>query len=78
MGGRNRRTTNPPEKKKLMPKQYVHVLIEPDVKSRLEQIRFDFRLPSLSATIIYLIDKLPAGKDKRSPKSKRQDVIISK
>ncbi len=48
-----------------MPKQYDRVLIEVDVKKRLEETRDKLRLPSLTATIIHLIDRLE-GKDKSS------------
>jgi hypothetical protein len=50
-----------------MPKQYERALLEVEAKLRLEQTRDQLSLPSLSATVNYLIDHLPA--DKRNPKS---------
>jgi hypothetical protein len=50
-----------------MPKQYDRALLEVEAKLRLEQTRDQLHLPSLSATVNYLIDHLPA--DKRKPQS---------
>jgi hypothetical protein len=49
-----------------MPKQYERALLEAEAKLRLEQTRDQLNLPSLSATVDYLIDNLPA--DKRKPR----------
>jgi hypothetical protein len=53
-----------------MPKQYDRALLEVEVKDRLEQTRDVLGLPSLSATITYLIDNLPASKNKTKNRSK--------
>jgi hypothetical protein len=45
-----------------MPKQYDRALIEVEVKQLLEATRDELGLPSLSATIIYLIDNCKATK----------------
>lgn len=45
-----------------MPKQYDRALLEVEAKLRLEQTRDLLHLPSLSATVNYLIDNLPADK----------------
>jgi hypothetical protein len=45
-----------------MPKQYDRALLEVQAKRRLEHTRDQLNLPSLSATIDYLIDNLPADK----------------
>jgi hypothetical protein len=50
-----------------MAKQYDRALLEIEVKKRLEATRDEMDLPSLSATITYLIDNLPAHK--RKPQS---------
>jgi hypothetical protein len=50
-----------------MPKQYDRALLEVEAKVRLEQTRDELHLPSLSATVNYLIDHLLA--DKRKPQS---------
>lgn len=50
-----------------MPKQYERALLEVEAKVRLEQTRDQLHLPSLSATVNYLIDNLPV--DKRRPLS---------
>jgi hypothetical protein len=50
-----------------MPKQYDRALLEVEAKLRLEQTRDQLHKPSLSATINYLIDNLPA--DKWTPQS---------
>ncbi len=47
-----------------MAKQYDRALLEIEVKKRLESTRDELGLPSLSATIIYLIDNLPASNRK--------------
>ncbi len=47
-----------------MPKQYDRALLEVEVKDRLEQVRDELGLSSLSATVTYLIDNLPASKKK--------------
>jgi hypothetical protein len=52
-----------------MPKQYERALLEVEAKLRLEQTRDQLNLPSLSATVNYLIDNLPADKRKRRPRS---------
>ena len=44
-----------------MAKHYDRALLEIEVKRRLEATRDELGLPSLSATITYLIDNLPAG-----------------
>jgi hypothetical protein len=45
-----------------MAKQYDRALLEIEVKKRLEETRDELGLPSLSATIAYLIDNLPTHK----------------
>jgi len=50
-----------------MPKQYERAVLEVEAKLRLEQTRDELHLPSLSATVNYLIDHLPA--DKREPQT---------
>lgn len=45
-----------------MPKQYDRALLEVEAKQRLEQTRDQLNLPSLSATVHYLIDNLPPEK----------------
>lgn len=45
-----------------MHKQYDRLLIEVEVKKRLEATRDELGLPSLSATITYLLDSLPNTK----------------
>jgi hypothetical protein len=52
-----------------MPKQYDRALLEVEAKLRLEQIRDELHLPSLSATVYYLIDNLPADKRKLQSES---------
>ena len=52
-----------------MPKQYDRALLEVEAKLRLEQTRDQLNLPSLSATVNYLIDNLPADRWKPQPKS---------
>jgi hypothetical protein len=47
-----------------VPKQYDRALLEVEAKRRLEQARDQLNLPSLSATVNYLIDNLPADKFK--------------
>jgi hypothetical protein len=47
-----------------MPKQYDRALLEIEAKQRLEQTRDQLNLPSLSATVHYLIDNLPENKKK--------------
>lgn len=50
-----------------MAKQYDRALLEVEVKKRLESVRDELGLSSLSATINYLIDNLPANV--RNPRS---------
>jgi hypothetical protein len=50
-----------------MPKKYERALLEAEAKLRLEQTRDQLNLSSLSATVNYLIDNLPA--DKKKPQS---------
>jgi hypothetical protein len=50
-----------------MAKQYDRALLEIDVKKRLEATRDELGLSSLSATITYLINNLPAHKRKLQP-----------
>ena len=50
-----------------MPKQYDRALLEVEVKQRLEATRDELGLPSLSATITYLIDNMK-NKKKKQPK----------
>jgi hypothetical protein len=50
-----------------MPKQYERALLEVEAKLRLEQTRDQLNLPSLSATVNYLIEHLPADKRKPQP-----------
>jgi hypothetical protein len=45
-----------------MAKQYERALLQVEVKKRLETVRDELGLSSLSATIDYLIDNLPANK----------------
>jgi hypothetical protein len=45
-----------------MPKQYDRALLEVEAKRRLERTRDQLNLPSLSATVNYLVDNLPADK----------------
>ena len=45
-----------------MPKQYEHTLLEAQVKQMIEATRDELKLPSLSATIIYLVDHYKATK----------------
>lgn len=45
-----------------MPKQYVHANVEIEVKQRLDETRNELHLPSLSATITFLIDHYQATK----------------
>lgn len=45
-----------------MAKQYDRVLLEVEIKKRLEATRDELGLSSLSATITYLIDNLPTHK----------------
>jgi hypothetical protein len=45
-----------------MPKQYEHTVLEVEVKQVLEATRDELGLPSLSATIIYLVDHFKATK----------------
>jgi hypothetical protein len=52
-----------------MPKQYDRALLEIPVKKRLEDTRDELGISSLSATITYLIDNLPADKRKPQPRS---------
>jgi len=52
-----------------MAKQYDRALLEIEVKKRLEATRDKLGLSSLSATITYLIDNLPAHKRKPQPGS---------
>jgi hypothetical protein len=56
-----------------MPKQYDRALLEVEAKLRLEQTRDELHLPSLSATVYYLIDNLPA--DKKKPQSQSSSAI---
>jgi hypothetical protein len=61
-----------------MPKQYERALLEVEAKVRLEQTRDELHLPSLSATVDYLIDHLPADKRKQqsvsAPADKEQNI----
>jgi hypothetical protein len=45
-----------------MTKRYDRALLEVEVKKRLESVRDELGLPSLSATVEFLIDSLPADK----------------
>ena len=56
-----------------MPKQYERALLEVEAKLRLEQTRDQLNLPSLSATVYYVIDNLPADKRKPQPGSAAAD-----
>ncbi|HZS45846.1 MAG TPA: hypothetical protein VFC63_12140 [Blastocatellia bacterium] len=51
-----------------MPKHYERVILEAEVKQRLEEARDKLRLSSLSATVIYLINNLPTDKGKPTSK----------
>lgn len=46
-----------------MPKQYVPTVLEIEVKQVLEATRDELKLPSLSATIIYLVEHYKATKN---------------
>lgn len=52
-----------------MPKQYDRALLEVEAKKRLELTRDQLNLPSLSATVHYLIDSLPAHKKRPQTQS---------
>jgi len=52
-----------------MPKLYERALLEVEAKLRLEQTRDQLDLPSLSATVNYLIDHLSADKGRSLPES---------
>jgi hypothetical protein len=45
-----------------MAKRYDRALLEVEVKERLESVRDELGLSSLSATVEFLIDNLPANK----------------
>ena len=47
-----------------MRKQYENTLLEPEVKRRLLALRDELGLPSVSATVTFLIDSLPESKRK--------------
>ena len=50
-----------------MAKQYDRALLEVEVKKRLESVRDELGLSSLSATVDFLIDNLTANE--RNPRS---------